>query len=82
VAERLIVHGITVEAWAARYDIEPTTVPCHACGAPKTTSMPFVQGALRGLASPPCMCGDDSRAPYCLVRDPKHGDLLDGDLLR
>lgn len=80
-AERLMIHGITAEAWATRYDIEPVTVPCPTCGAPKVTSLPFAQGQLRGLAAPDCACGDKGRT-YCLVRDPKHGDLFDGDLSR
>ncbi len=81
-AERFFIHGVTAEAWAARFDIEPFTADCASCGREKTTTLPFAQGQLRGLQAPSCPCGDDSRAPYCIVRDPKHGDLLDGDLFQ
>lgn len=76
----LYVHGVTTEVWCARYDLEPYTRPCSDCGEPCTTTRPFALGTLRGLAAPPCTkCGNE-RTPFCLVRDPKHGDLFDGDL--
>lgn len=74
---RLYVHGTTVAEWTRRYGIEPFTYPCSECGRPCRTTIPFVQGTLRGLQSPPCECGND-RTPYAIVRDPKHGDLFTG----
>jgi len=71
----LIAHGVTAESWAARYDIEPFAHPCHDCGKPLTTSIPFAVGELRGLLAPACACGN-TNTPYCLVRDPRFGDLL------
>ncbi len=72
---RLYVHGITAEAWAKRFGIEVFTHPCSDCGRACTVSIPFAQGQLRGLQSPPCVCGND-KTPFGLVRDPKYGDLL------
>lgn len=43
-----------------------------------TTTIPFVQGTLRGLQAPPCECGNE-RTPFGLVRDPAYGDLFDLD---
>jgi hypothetical protein len=89
VAPRLYVHGVTVEQWTARYGVEPFTTHCPDCGAPMTTSRPFVQGTLRGLEAPRCPCWPpenpdpnvvQSWPPFALVRDPKYGDLFDGDL--
>lgn len=77
-APRLVVHGVTVAEWTARYGVEPFTTPCSDCGAPLTASIPFVRGTLRGLIAPRCTCGND-RTPYVVVRDPKHGDLFSGD---
>lgn len=79
-APRLYVHGVSAEEWCARYGLEAVSAPCSGCGAEKRTARPFVQGSLRGLGSEPCPCGDESEAPYCLVRD--GGGLLDGDLTR
>lgn len=76
-APRLYVLGETAERWTVRFGVEPFTHPCSACGRPCTTSIPFVQGTLRGLQAPPCPCGNE-RTPFALVRDPKHGDLFDG----
>ena len=73
---RLFVHGVTPEAWSARYGVEVFTYPCSACGAPCTTTLPFVQGQLRGLQAPPCSCGNE-KTPFGVVRDPKYGDLFD-----
>jgi hypothetical protein len=72
----LLVHGVTAEEWARRYDIEPFTHPCSDCGAELTTSIPFAKGELRGLVAPKCTCGNEG-TPYCVVRDPKSG----GDIL-
>lgn len=74
---RFIVHGVAAEAWAARWGIAIFTAPCSECGRPCTTTIPFVQGALRGLQAPPCACGNE-RTPFGLVRDPKYGDLFSG----
>ncbi len=77
----LIIHGVSPEAWAKRHDLAPYTRPCQDCGAPKTSSVPFARGQLRGLMAPPCKaCGSDARTPYCVVRAAEHGDLFDGDL--
>jgi hypothetical protein len=72
----LWVHGVSAEAWAARWDLEPYTRPCSECGQPLTTTRPFAVGALRGLACPPCPCGNEA-TPYCLVA--AEGDLLAPD---
>jgi hypothetical protein len=73
---RLMVYGITPEAWTKRFGVLAFSAPCSECGRNCTTSIPFAQGELRGLQSPPCECGN-TRTPYALVRDPKYGDLLD-----
>lgn len=75
---RFIVHGITAEAWAERYRIEPLTYPCDRCNRPCTTTIPFAQGTLRGLQSPRCECGNE-KTPFVIVRDPKYGDLFAGE---
>lgn len=74
---RLVVHGVTAEAWCERWGCEVFTAPCSECGAPCTTTIPFAQGALRGLMSPPCACGN-TKTPYGMVRDPAKGDLFTG----
>lgn len=56
-APQLYVHGVTVEEWSRRWGVKPFTTPCHGCGAPLTTSIPFVRGTLRGLEAPPCENG-------------------------
>jgi hypothetical protein len=71
----LRVLGTTAEDWARRYEIIPVEHPCGVCGAPCKTTLPFAIGELRGLMSPPCKCGN-KKTPYCLVRDPKYGDLF------
>lgn len=73
----LRVLGMCEKAWAERYGIEPFAIPCEKCGAELETTVPFAVGQLRGLVSPPCECGNTD-VPYCLVRDPKHGDLFTG----
>jgi hypothetical protein len=75
----LTVYGVTAEAWSKRYGMVPFTHPCFKCGAPATTTIPFARGTLRGLRAPLCACGHPT-PPYVMVRDAKHGDLLDGDL--
>lgn len=74
---RLYVHGVTADRWTARYGIEAFTAPCSECGRTCTTSIPFAQGALVGLQSPPCECGNE-RTPFGIMRDPKYGDLFSG----
>lgn len=74
---RLLIYGITAAAWTKRHGVEPFTTPCYKCGAPQTTSVPFVQGTLRGLTAPKCDCGHP-RPPYAMVRDPRYGDLFSG----
>jgi hypothetical protein len=76
-AVRLIVFGISAARWTERYGVEPFSHPCSECGRTLTTSLPFVQGALRGLMAPKCECGND-RTPFGLVRDPAYGDLFTG----
>lgn len=74
---RLYVHGITAEEWTRRYGVQPFSYPCHDCGRMCTTTIPFAQGTLRGLASPTCACGNE-KTPYAMVRDPAYGDLFSG----
>jgi hypothetical protein len=71
----LVIHGQDPEAWAERYGIEPFSYPCSDCGKDLTTTVPFALGELRGLFAPACSCGNE-QTPYCVVRDPKHGDLF------
>ena len=78
-AKFLVIHGVTAEAWINRWDLVPCTYPCSECGRDCTTSIPFAYKTFRGLMAPPCSCGND-RTPYCLVRDPKYGDLFSGPL--
>ena len=73
----LVVHGVTAEQWARRYDIEPFSHPCSKCGRTCETTIPFAHGTLRGLMSPPCECGNEL-TPYGFVRDPAYGDLFTG----
>jgi hypothetical protein len=79
--QRLTIYGVTAEDWTARYGVEPCTHPCSECGTMLTTTIPFVQGALRGLAAQTCPCGN-ARTPFTLVRDPRYGDLFTGGEVR
>lgn len=81
-APDLVVHGVTAEEWTKRYGVEPFSHPCEDCGRPRTTTVPFVRGTLRGLRAPACECGAEEGVPYVIVRDPKHGSIFDmgGDL--
>jgi hypothetical protein len=73
----LQVHGVDPTAWAKRWELEPFKTECGDCGAEKHTTIPFAAASgIRGLIAPPCPCGSASRT-YCMVRDPKVGDLLD-----
>lgn len=74
---RLIVHGATVAEWTRRFGIQPFSHPCYVCGRLLTTTVPFAQGTLRGLAAPRCECGDEA-TPFCVVRDPRYGDFFTG----
>jgi len=74
---RFVVHGVTAEQWTRRFGIEAFSHPCSECGRMCTTSLPFAQGELVGLQSPPCECGN-VKTPFALMRDPKYGDLLNG----
>lgn len=71
----LIVHGADAARWAKRFGIEPFSHPCRRCGALLTTSVPFAYKTLRGLLAPSCACGNQG-TPYCMVRDPRFGDLF------
>jgi hypothetical protein len=63
----LVVHGVSAEAWAKRWGIEPVTTDCYVCKAPCSTTQPFAApGGLRGLMAPPCPCGHPT-GPYCVV---------------
>lgn len=72
----LIAFGVDPVSWAKRFGIEPVTHPCGDCGAPKTSTIPIASRTLRGLASPPCACGNEEPTPYCLVAAPGEGDLI------
>ncbi len=74
---RLLVYGISQESWTRRYGVLPFSHPCSQCGRMLTTTIPFAQGTLRGLAAPTCECGNES-TPYAMVRDPAYGDLFTG----
>ena len=73
----LVAMGVDAKRWAARYGIEPFSLPCPVCGSGMTTEIPFAFETFRGLIAPQCCCGNED-TPYCLVRDPKHGDLFSG----
>lgn len=60
---RLYVHGISAQEWTRRFGIEPFSYPCYVCARVLTTTLPFVQGSLRGLQAPPCECGD-TQTPF------------------
>lgn len=62
------IHGVDAAAFAKRHGIEPFTGECYDCQRPRTTSVPFAYGKLRGLKSPTCACGDE-RGPYCVIMD-------------
>ncbi|MGW8286395.1 MAG: hypothetical protein ACWGPR_11825 [Candidatus Deferrimicrobiaceae bacterium] len=59
--------GAEADAWAARYDLEPTPMPCPGCGVERVPDRPFAAGPWRGLCCYPCKCGNE-RTPYCAVR--------------
>lgn len=80
-APRLYIYGVTAEEWTRRFGVEPFSHPCYVCARVLTTSLPFVQGTLRGLQAPRCECGDE-QTPFAMVRDPRYGDLFDGGLDR
>ena len=74
---RILIYGVSAETWTKRYGVQPFSHPCE-CGRMLTTSIPFVQGALRGLQAPCCSCGHDP-PPFAVVRDPAYGDLFTGE---
>jgi hypothetical protein len=74
---RFLVYGVSVAEWTKRYGVEPFSHPCYECGRVLSTSIPFVQGTLRGLQAPQCECGHPN-PPYAMVRDPAYGDLFTG----
>lgn len=76
-AHDLIILGSDPKKWAGRYGLDPVSHPCDQCGRVRTASIPFARGTLRGLFSPPCECGNQSRTPYCMVRDPRVGGLFE-----
>lgn len=73
----LIIHGIDVEKWAKKHELEQFECPCSQCGQVLKASLPFVYGQLRGLVAPQCDCGNKN-TPYCVVRDARYGDLFSG----
>jgi hypothetical protein len=73
----LVVYGVTAEEWTARYGVEAFSYPCDGCGTMLATTVPFAQGALRGLQAPRCACGNEL-TPFGVVRDPAYGDLFTG----
>ncbi len=73
----LIVHGVSTEAWAKRWGLRiPVSYPCHDCGKERVATIPFAVETFRGLVAPTCECGNEF-GPYCVIQDPKHGDLWD-----
>ena len=80
IPHRLICYGVDPKLWAKRYDLEPFSYPCYKCGKMTETTIPFVQGTMRGLVAPICNCGHPT-PPYCMVRDSKYGDLFSMDTL-
>ena len=72
----LRLYGIDVDWWIKRWDLERTTHPCKCGDHVFEANIPFVQGTLRGLMSEPCPKCGFSGGPFCLVRDPKFGDLI------
>lgn len=74
----LKVYGISTEKWAERWDLEIYIRPCSKCNEDCSMTIPFAYGQMRGLMADVCKCGNE-RTPFCLVRDPKHGDLFGGN---
>lgn len=76
IREQLLrAFGVDPVRWARRFGLVPFTCPCSGCGAPRTTTIPCASGTFRGLIAPVCPCGSDD-TPYCVVRDPRVGDLF------
>ena len=65
---RLCIHGVTAEEWTDRHGVEPFAHPCFECGRMLMTTIPFVQGHVRGLQAPRCECGNQC-TPYAIVLD-------------
>jgi len=70
--------GTDPQRWAERYDLTPFTGPCSDCGAMLTTTLPFVNGDLAGLAAPGCECGNEN-TPYCMIAKPGAPDILSAE---
>lgn len=67
VPPRLLIHGADPVKWAQRWGIDiPEPVMCD-CGRLKRCDVPYAQGDWRGIQASPCVCGDGSVAPYCVV---------------
>lgn len=75
----LIIHGANPHSWADRFSLLPFSAPCDGCSRELTTTLPFVQGTLRGLIAPTCACGNEA-PPFCVVRDERFGDLFTGQV--
>lgn len=52
----LLIHGADPAAWAEKHSLLPAEFPCE-CGRPRTPTVPFAEGTMRGLQSEPCECG-------------------------
>jgi hypothetical protein len=75
----LSILGADPLRWAQRFGIEAFAAPCSECGRSLETTVPCANSTLRGLRAPRCVCGNE-RTPYCVVRDPRFGDLFSGAL--
>ena len=65
-----------MEQWVDRFEIIPFEYPCADCGSILKTTIPFAYEQFRGLIAPKCeRCGNNN-TPYCVIRDPKYGDLF------
>jgi hypothetical protein len=60
--------GVNVPRFMRRWGLEAFTSPCPDCSAPMTTTVPYAQGAMRGLVAPRCACGSEN-IPYCIAWD-------------
>lgn len=61
----LVVHGVTEEEWAEKYDLIPLETNCRTCMKKRRTTIPIALRKFRGLKAPPCECGDASHV-YCI----------------
>lgn len=73
-APKLILYGFDFDKWVERWDLcPPEDIPCPKCGTPRSPTLPFQQGTLRGVLSKPCICGYSSKAPMSFISI--NGDL-------